>query len=910
MNNKWHAMPIADVERVLGTDSDSGLSMRKARERLRKEIREQGGKRTYLFAPSRTIFMKRAFAVVFDPCMILLLLTALLAVLFGGSLQGLMTVGVALICCSASVIMSYTSQKRFTFSKEYSSPLVRVIRGGDKYYTDGRNAVAGDVILLRAGDLLPCDARIVESSELVVKELIHMPDGIKNRTLKKDHILRYLKDDTTTAPNASNMLYAGTAILSGTAKAIVTETGRNVYLASFLSDGDLAKTDTKTELEKKLAPIMRMIRWFSVGAFVILSLIALLTSKNTPVIDNLLLILASITLISGEMLGIGINYVYSAYIYKLSAAKKRVSGRKGDLCATVKGVGVMDKLKDLTALAVVGRAGLTRGELTIGDVYTCGSLMDGLAKDTVQGKRLLSLVYTYVKTLKAGRLETDDISGDICNALERHVKTSGFDFKALDIYLRSLYYVNDGTRGYACAETANSQFRVALTHDDSVLDFCSLIRCGDEERDISETDVESAKEFCKNAAAKGAVCLYAISEFEGAATLEGVITLEQIAVEGFEWTLSELENLGISTYMFFDNELDASLIIDLGVSQLYRDRIALASKVSADKAASEYDKFGIFAGYTKEDQLAIIEYMKSNGEKIAVFSVDDANNAIISRADVSVSCDYLKYSSDKHKDSSYADLEQSGSDANVRCSAQTRLFSGVIVKRAHANGGGIAALVNAIKSAKMARLSVLSAITLCLRLMATVLPFVVVSVFSGAEFIGAFMLLAFCAIASMLPFVVYTENDYRAKLLYSSNENTDVQWLVSCLPSAAARALLSTIFAITLAVLGYTGVFGDSPAFSAALSVGLLFTVFAEAIVFDATITKRGEGRSKRWMKIFVAYAAVLCLCGIATQDALAPTLFPNGIGTYEFIIVPLFLALYLALMFILRLVRSKVNKR
>ena len=747
MSNKWHAMPISDVERTLKTHVDSGLSMHKARERLRREHREQGGRRKYLFAPSSSQLSKSVFSTILDPCMLLLLLCSLLAFVFGGSMQGALTLAIAVICCAVSVVMSYTSAKRLSSASDYSSPLVRVVRGGDKYYTDGRNVVKGDVILLSEGDLLPCDARIIDSSDLVVKELIHTAQGIKNRTVSKDYKLRYLKDDATVAPNATNMLYAGTAIVSGSAKAIVTSTGNDVYLASYLADGELARRNGKTGFERQLMPAVRVIRMISLLLAVLLSLVALVTSKNTQIVDNFLMLLACVVLASGDMLAACTGFVYSSYIYKLSLDGEGRSGRNGDLSATVKGSEVLDKLKDVTSLVIAGKAGITQGAFRISDVYTASGMLDGLTVQTEQGKRMLSLIYTYVKTLRNSNIEADAISGDIADALEQHVRSSGFDFAALDIYLRSLYYVNDGTRGYACAETASSQFRLTLTKDDSVIDYCTLIRRGEEQNDIEENDAIAARDFCREAIQRGATCLYVVSENEGVGTLEGVIMLEQPAIEGFEWLLSEFDKMGVGAYMFLDNETDDSIISDLGVEKLYFEKIARASELSADRVIEKYNSFKAFVGYSKQDYLAIIEKMKADGEKVAVISVDNSNNALISSATVGVSCDNIRFDSDKYKESAYSHLCESGKDTSARCSSQTRLFGDVVVRRSHSKGGGLSSVANAIKTAKTAHISLMCAVGVSARLMAAVLPFVIVSVIADVSFMSPFMMMAFAATA-------------------------------------------------------------------------------------------------------------------------------------------------------------------
>ena len=631
MKKGWHAMPIVDVERELNTSVESGLSMNKARQRARLEQKSQGSRRKYLFAPQGAVPVKQVLMAVLDPCMILLLLTSLLAAIFGASLQAALIFAVALICCAVSAVMSYTSAKRLRAAADYSSPVIRVLRGGDKYYTDGRNAVAGDVILLSRGDLVPCDARIVDSTDLVVKELINTPDGIKNRTVNKDFKLRYFKEDSVAAPNARNMLYAGSAIVSGEAKAIVTQTGSDVYLAEYLSDGGLVRFDTKTEYEKKSFSKVRSVRVISVSLLLVLTLVSLVVSDVSLLANNFLMLLSIVALVSGEMLSVGVNFVCSSYIYKLAKHKKRSSARRGDLSATVKSVGVLDKLKDITSLVIVGKAGVTQGSFHVCDVYTAGEVQSGLVADNEQGNRLLPLIYTYIKALQTCKVETDDISGDIALALDQHVKNSGFDFAAWDIYLRSLHYVNDETRGYACAETANSQFRVALTLDESILEYCELVRRAGECVEMGEQDRIDAREFCKKASARGYTCLYVVVENEGKAALESIVSMEQAICDGLDWTLSELEEAGINTYLFLDDESDVGFISGHAAADKFAGKIACASSIAPTYATSKYNSFRIFAGYTKDDYLAVVESMRSAGERVAVFRSEEHTSELQSR---------------------------------------------------------------------------------------------------------------------------------------------------------------------------------------------------------------------------------------------------------------------------------------
>ena len=466
MKNSWHTYSIAEIEKELETDAEKGLSMRRARQRALPHSK----RRSLFCAPYPSVF-ESILAVLGDPCMILLFAVSLLAVIFGGSLQGLFTLCLSLICAAVFVIMDRAARKRTAAASDYSSPLVRVVRGGDRFFVDGKSLVEGDVILIGVGDLVPCDARIVESQSLVVKELISTRSGVKNRTVEKSAEAEHCSDDAVSAPDACNMLYAGSAILSGNAKAIVTNVGPDVYLAEYLEDGELSRAQGERLVERELKSIAQKIRIVSLCAVPILLLISILTMRTGEFADSFMLMLSAIALISAELVTVGVRYVSSAYVHKLLPSQKRAK-REGDLSCAVKSYVAADKLCDIDSLVIIGRAGITQSGYKIAGIYTADGLKQTLNAQNEHHNRLLTLIYTYVKTLEANGNEQDAVLGEVGETLVKFVTDCGFDNTAADIYLRSLYYVDDGNRGYVCAEAIERQFRVALTEDDEILDYC------------------------------------------------------------------------------------------------------------------------------------------------------------------------------------------------------------------------------------------------------------------------------------------------------------------------------------------------------------------------------------------------------------------------------------------------------
>ena len=117
----------------------------------------------------------------------------------------------------------------------------------------GPEIVPGDIVELEAGDLVPADARIVEAYSLRSIEA-----ALTGESEPIDKAVGNLPPQTALAER-SNMLYMGTAIAAGAAKALVVATGASTQvgqIAELLRKTERQRTPMQEDLEnlgKKLA---------------------------------------------------------------------------------------------------------------------------------------------------------------------------------------------------------------------------------------------------------------------------------------------------------------------------------------------------------------------------------------------------------------------------------------------------------------------------------------------------------------------------------------------------------------------------------------------------------------------------------------------------------------------------------
>ncbi len=224
----WHSAPIESVISALGVDVSRGLSQKDVKRRRKR----YGQNRIY--RESRASLPAYLGYCMSDLMLILLLITALTASVFGEDEMIALTVPTLVFSITVRTF-AYIRARRYLEASTSASavmPSVFVLREGAVYRIDARRAVRGDVLRLKAGDIVPADCRIISSEELSVYE--SGITGAKGAVHKNACEL-----DTGTAPSACvNMLFAGSGILTGSCVAVAVEVGADTLAVR--SRGELA----------------------------------------------------------------------------------------------------------------------------------------------------------------------------------------------------------------------------------------------------------------------------------------------------------------------------------------------------------------------------------------------------------------------------------------------------------------------------------------------------------------------------------------------------------------------------------------------------------------------------------------------------------------------------------------------
>ncbi|WP_054812626.1 cation-translocating P-type ATPase [Nocardia arizonensis] len=233
-NTAWHSMPIEEALRTLRTDAE-GLSDAQAEARRTHDTERP---------PEQTLW-QATVGELNTPLTVPLTAGAGVSAANGSILDaGLVTV-VMLGNALLGAVQRLTANRAVRQLAEFGALRARVRRRGGEADTPSDRLVPGDIVLLRAGDAVPADCRLLEAAHLEVDESSLTGESMP---VPKDPA----PVDADVVAERSSMLYAGTTVVAGSATAVAvavagaTEVGRG----SLLGGSDTGSAGVERQLRE------------------------------------------------------------------------------------------------------------------------------------------------------------------------------------------------------------------------------------------------------------------------------------------------------------------------------------------------------------------------------------------------------------------------------------------------------------------------------------------------------------------------------------------------------------------------------------------------------------------------------------------------------------------------------------
>ncbi len=273
-----HSQPGDELLNQLHTNPETGLSSAQV-----ADLQVKFGENRLREKKKKTTLQR--FVDQFKDVMILILIAAAIVSFvvviveknWGELFEPALILLIVILNAIMGVYQEGKAEKALDALKNMSAPHARVIRDGRESVIDAAALVPGDIIKLEAGDFVPADARLLNSTSLKSEE-----SALTGESVPSEKDATVLVDEKAPIGDRTNMVFSGCSITYGTAIAVVTGTGMNTEMGKIanLLDGE---GDSQTPLQKKLAQLGKYMGIMALAACAVIFVVGLL--NKIPVLE-------------------------------------------------------------------------------------------------------------------------------------------------------------------------------------------------------------------------------------------------------------------------------------------------------------------------------------------------------------------------------------------------------------------------------------------------------------------------------------------------------------------------------------------------------------------------------------------------------------------------------------------------
>ncbi len=254
-----------------------------------------------------------------SPFFYLLFIASLIALLIGEKVDSI----VILVFVATNILIGffqeYKAERSLTLLKKFIPQKVRVLRRGKEEFIDKKYLTVGDVVLLKAGDVVPAELRVFKIQNFLVNE-----SALTGESAPVAKICELMPQKTEEIFEAKNIIFAGTQVVSGRVEGVVISIGQDTVLGK-ISKNVLVERHQGT-YEKNLLYFCRLILKIVVATIILVFLINLVIKGTTNIIDFSLFCVALIVSILPEALPAVVIFALSRGSFKM--AKEKVVVRR------------------------------------------------------------------------------------------------------------------------------------------------------------------------------------------------------------------------------------------------------------------------------------------------------------------------------------------------------------------------------------------------------------------------------------------------------------------------------------------------------------------------------------------------------------------------------------------------------
>jgi Ca2+-transporting ATPase len=263
LHKDWHTIPSEEVLQIVNS-SPTGLTEAESALRLEK------------YGTNELTMEKREspFILLFNQfkslLIIILIIAAGVSFWTDGIAEGISILIIVILAGVLGFFQEFQADKAIESLQKMASPHAQAVRGGNELHVEAAKLVPGDIIILKTGDKIPADGRLIEASNLQIEE-----SSLTGESLAVEKASSPIDGKNIPLGDRKNMVYSGTTISYGRGKAVVVATGMNTEFGKIA--GMLQSTkNRRTPLQENLDQLGKKLGIFSIALAAAMSGIGLL----------------------------------------------------------------------------------------------------------------------------------------------------------------------------------------------------------------------------------------------------------------------------------------------------------------------------------------------------------------------------------------------------------------------------------------------------------------------------------------------------------------------------------------------------------------------------------------------------------------------------------------------------------
>ena len=619
----YHDKSADDVLSSLGVKPESGLSTAEAESRLAKNgpnrLAEKKGKtRLQMFLSQLN-----------DPMIYILFAAAAISCVLREFSDAVIILIVVLLNAIIGMVQEGKAQDALEALKKLSSPSALVRREGILCEIPAEQLVPGDIVVLEAGRVVPCDLRLISSINLKVEESALTGESVP---VTKDA-------DAVIAENAGlgdrvNMAFSSTSVTYGRGEGVAVGTGMKTEIgriAAMLGDAP----DEMTPLQKRLADLGKLLGILAVG--ICIALFAVAVIQDRPMTEMLLTAISLAVAAIPEGLPAVVTIVLALGV-----------GRMVKVNTIVRRLAAVETLGAVSVVCSDKTGTLTQNKMTVTRIYYNGKIDAANAMAPDQDDAFLQgFILCNDASTKGGSRVGDPTELALLDMGERFSLTRESIEEVMPRINEQAF--DSGRKMMTTVHRDTTKERViAFTKGavDVMLPLCTGILMNGKVRPITEEDKKNIMDASASMA-RDALRVLALAQklnddsaTENDLTFVGLVGMIDPPRPEARDAVESFKHAGIRTVMITGDHRDTAFAIarELGIAESPEQCMSgdQLDQLTVEELAKEIDRLRVFARVSPEHKVMIVKALRSRGYIVSMTG-DGVNDApSLKAADIGV----------------------------------------------------------------------------------------------------------------------------------------------------------------------------------------------------------------------------------------------------------------------------------